>query len=57
MAFTQNLVICTIRIQRAWRLSLRERTTRKLVHAMIQTGCCNSVLGNLQRWEFRFVQR
>jgi hypothetical protein len=55
MAFTQNLVICTIRIQRAWRLSFRERTTRKLVHAMMQTGCRNSVLETLTRWEFGSV--
>ena len=49
MAFTQHLVRCTIRIQRAWRLTLRERTTDKLVQAMLQTGCGNSVLKNLQR--------
>jgi hypothetical protein len=49
MTFTQNVVDCVIKIQRVWRLSFRDRTTEKLVLAMVKTDCGNSVLENTTR--------
>lgn len=50
MNFTQNAVNCVVKIQRTWRLSFRDRTTEKMVLAMVKTNCSNRVLENIKRW-------